>query len=211
MRFLSYFCLVVMLAGCTSIWNPSPFPAGYTYHHNEIKSPPGPDARDIGYDYSYAKNELIQHKWIEATRDLVAHLEQQTGLAPQIIHISDVLEPTAFNQTFDHALRYAFRERGYTLVSGADAFPARLTYEAIPIDKSSPIHVPLVQSYKDVAPYNLILQLYTGAPEPTSVGKIYQIPAYGYSKNGHKVRKKKEESVDSTRTNNFEVLGGENN
>jgi len=208
MRFLLLFSFLAVV-GCAPLVNPGAMPSGYTYHYDEYKSPPGPDAKDIGYEYSYAKNEVVQHEWIQISRDLVEHLEEQTGLSPRAIHVSDVLRVSAFNQTFDYALRYVLREKGYTLVSGADAYPARLVYEAIPVDDTMVMRVPLVQKYKEVAPYNLILRLYTGSPEPVSVGKIYDVPGYGYSKDGFVEVKPPE--VDSSRTNNFHILGGENN
>lgn len=198
----------LVLVGCMSVLNPSPLPTGYTYHGEVYKSPPGPEAGDIGYEYSYLQNENVQQVWLHAVRDLVVHLEERTGLAPQVIHVQDVLEQSAFNHTFDHSLRHVLRERGYILASAADKFPARLVYEAIPLDDVSVVRIPGVQSYRDTAPYNLILRLYKGLPDPYSVGKIYNIPAYGYSENGYVELKR--DTKGQTRTRNFYILGGAN-
>lgn len=209
MRFLFCCFVLVALTGCEILMSPSPMPAGYTYHNDAYKSPPGPDAKDIGYDYSYAQNEMVQQEWVVAARDLVVHMEQETGLLPQKIYVKDVLFASGFNQAFDHALRRALRERGYVLASGADSFPARLTYEAVPVEKMPVVRVPLVQNYQERAAYVLKVSLYRGTPDPEVIEKVYDVPAYGYSQAAHI----EEEKVftDTTRTQNFEPLGGENN
>ena len=151
----------------------------------------------------------MQQEWVVVARDLVAHMEQETGLLPQKIHVRDVLFTSGFNQAFDHALRRALREKGYVLASGADFFPARLTYEAVPVEKTPVVRVPLVQNYQERAAYVLKLGLYRGTPEAELVEKTYDVPAYGYSKPAHV--EEKTVFVDTTRTRNFEPLGGENN
>jgi hypothetical protein len=65
MRFLGFLTLILVLSACG--WNPDYRPAGYTYHHEVYKAPPGPPlpgAKDADKAKASAKDavqEPVQH------------------------------------------------------------------------------------------------------------------------------------------------------
>lgn len=58
MRFLTLLFVVISLAGCRTIMDPTFMPAGYKYHDNEYKSPPGPGVEDIDENSHWPKADL---------------------------------------------------------------------------------------------------------------------------------------------------------
>ena len=127
-------CLIGVLAlgGCRSIWDPTFNPAGYSYHRNEFKSPPGPPAKDIGYAYTSDKNEQVQNEFREALRDLLIKAQAQNMPIPQTVALTTDLDAGAFQGTYDSLLREGLRANGHTLIDEKDARPdtPKLFYSA---------------------------------------------------------------------------------
>lgn len=119
---------VLVLSGCRSIWDPTFQPAGYSYHRNEFKSPPGPPADDIGYGYTAAKNDQVLNEWRYALRDL---LQKAPAYPHDLVLVTD-LAPSAFQGTYDSLLREGLRANGYHLIKEdeASADTPRLFYSA---------------------------------------------------------------------------------
>jgi len=179
MRSFSLLILVLALSGCRTIMDPTFFPTSYAHHTKEYKAPPGPEADKIGYKYSEAQNTQVVASFIKASTDLVGELEKYTGLQPQTVHIENKLPSSAFNNTYDYALREAFRAKGYTLADASQVFDTRLSYEAIPLPKElTPIDdlQKKINGYED---FDLLLNLFTGETEPQTVRKTYALPSFG--------------------------------
>jgi hypothetical protein len=176
MRFLSLF-FALALAACA---NPSPFASGYTYHGDLYKAPPGPEARDIGYDYTLQRNDNVVQIWQIVAQDLVSQLEEQTGLAAQPVYIEKQENPNAFNASFDNALREQFKQRGYVLSAIPDgAVYLRYNAEEAKSEENVPANP---EGFGD---YLMTLQtLDVTGEEPVvtgEVGGVYKLPVYGYS------------------------------
>lgn len=191
-------CLSLGLISCRSLVDPSFMPAGYTHHGDTYKAPPGPKAKNIGYDYSAAENDEMLAIWRGAVADLVDQLESQSGLSPQGIYVHDSLARNAFNTSYDHVIREELRARGYVLENHASAAPLQLWYEAhVPVEvsataKPEPITYNGGQAVRDHNPktkapvlrpnedFVLILNL---ARDDTLFGKaagVYELPSHGY-------------------------------
>ena len=161
------------LAGCG---NPSYMPAGYAYHQNEYKAAPGPEAKNIGYDYSPEKNQEILEAWRVAVSDLFSRLETEAGLAPGAIYIEPASPQNAFDASFDDALRAEMIARGYTLAEVSESLP-HLRYEAS-IAKSE-------ENFEGRRAFLLSLTILDAAAKPAVLGQasgVYDLPDYGYGR-----------------------------
>jgi hypothetical protein len=118
------------LTACQTFWNPTFMPAGYSYHNNVYKSAPGPESKELGYDYSLKKNAEILAEWDIAVSDLVDQLEQQSGISAQTVYLHPPAVKSPFNTTFDESLRIELRDRGYTIARVSGDAP-HIKYEAL--------------------------------------------------------------------------------
>ena len=123
---------VLALSGCRSIWDPTFQPAGYSYHRNEFKSPPGPPAADIGYDYTADKNQQVQNEWRAAIDSVMTKAMNANIGIPQNVAIVTDLDKSAFQGTYESLLRDNLRANGLTLVDEKTLAPdaPRLFYSA---------------------------------------------------------------------------------
>lgn len=185
-------CVALGLVGCRTLVDPTFMPAGYSYHHDEYKAPPGPEADDIGYEYSAAKNGETLAIWRIAVVDLIDQMEEQNAVGPQDIYVHRRARHNAFNASYDHVLREELRGRGYTLSTYPGSALA-LWYEA---------HEPVDQTTKNMRHYNGDVEQTTYAAGKASesidrdfvliltltrdnalFGKaagVYKLPGYGY-------------------------------
>jgi hypothetical protein len=176
MRFLSLL-FVLALTACA---NPSPFASGYTYHGDLYKAPPGPDARDIGYEYTLERNDNVVQIWRIVAQDLVSQLEERTGLGAQPIYIEAEENPNAFNASFDNALREQFVERGFTVNATPEgALYLRYNAEEAKTEENVPGNP---EGFGDYVMTLQTLDL-TGKEEvvTSEVGGVYKLPSYGYN------------------------------
>lgn len=183
------FCALALM-GCELFTNPSAMPAGYTYHNEVYKAPPGPDAPDIGYEYSARANEEILELWRVVISDLVDQLGEQTSHGPRALYLEALAPDNAFNTTYDNILREDLTGRGFTLTADPIAAP-HLRYEAAPVENRdvSDINDPY---FRDFA---LTLTLLDPAaadkskdPESGVLARAagtYKLPSYGYQKGPH--------------------------
>ena len=178
------------LSGCELFMNPSAMPSGYTYHQDVYKAAPGPNSKELGYDYSLAKNDEILLVWRESIGDLVNQFEEEIGSTAQAIYIEPLPSDSAFNNTYDDVLREELSARGYTLAPVAGTAP-HLRYEAFLPDEKNALAPGADKSARD---FVLVLTLL----DPTVLGLvnqkkekeeaavlgwasgIYRLPAYGH-------------------------------
>ncbi len=137
---LAFFPLALLaLTGCRSLMDPTPMPAGYAYHQEKFKSPPGPPAAEIGYPFSVPRNDVVVEKWQAVAAATVDKMEAQLGLQPQPVYIETLPRMNAFNASLDYVLREELRNRGYTLVN-VPGYILHLKPEAyIPGDEKVPV------------------------------------------------------------------------
>jgi hypothetical protein len=131
--------VVVALTGCRTVMDPTFMPAGYAYHQEKFKSPPGPPAADIGYPFSVPRNDVVVEKWQAVAASMADRMESELGISPQPVYIEMLPRQNAFNASLDYVLREELRNRGYTLV-GAPGNVLNLKPEAwVPGDEKVPV------------------------------------------------------------------------
>ncbi len=189
---ISIFLTIVLafgLTGCRTVWDPTFMPAGYTYHNEEYKAPPGPEADGIGYAYSVQANEEALQVWRIVVKDLVDQLAEQIGMEGQRIYIQSLPLQNAFNASYDHVLREELAGRGYVLASNTGN-ALLLIYEAhVPKDaeqSDKPVYNgDIVESVERKKPesYDEFVLILTALKEEGMVAKsagIYKLPPYGF-------------------------------
>lgn len=120
---------VLALAAC----NMSAMPTLYHYHTDEYRSPPGPDAPDIGYEYTVEKNAQTVAAWNGMIENLVNKLEAGNAMQPQSVYLVPHTDRSTFMNMYEHALRKALNDRGYTLMNEYSPDATFFFYEAAPI------------------------------------------------------------------------------
>lgn len=188
---------ILALTGCRSVWDPTFMPAGYTYHHEDYKSPPGPEAADIGYKYTAAENEAVMQKWRHAVRDLLLRARANDLDVPQNVFVQTDLEPSAFQGTYDSILREELRSYGHALTESGDG-PA-LFYSAYDPENQGRVERDPAKGYNgDKEPYfnnqslvppkgniELVLGLVQDGKWIKKVSGIYELPLYGFRPGGY--------------------------
>lgn len=186
------FCLITLLSlsACRTITDPSFMPSGYTYHQDLYKSPPGPEAKGIGYDYNAISNAEVLQLWHISLNDLINQLEDERGELPKELYIRPVDHIDAFNTTFDHVLREELENRGHTLKSEAgdeliltfDAAIPDSTFRNKKAEYNDDVEYETPeQTQKKIT--DIILSLSTsraGLPLEQASG-TYTLPLYGYT------------------------------
>ena len=182
--------IALSLNACKSFMAPTFIPSGYTYHHDEYKSPPAENPWGIGYDYIRESNKAMLDDWRDVASDLTDKLESSASLGASPVFLSSPTLDNAFTISLDHALREEFRARGYTLSS----LP---TPDSMKIEVSSydPEYKDVMRSYdlndqieKDLPEppkaisKNLVLKVYglVDGVSTTLVEAPYDLPLYGY-------------------------------
>ena len=168
--------LTIGLAACSDPWSPSPWPSGYSYHHNQYKSAPGPEAPELGYDYSETKNAQIVHDLRNVAEDLLDNLEVKFEIPDAPIYVETLPETEAFTQSFDYVIREDLTRRGYTVVSNPHVNALTLSVNAErPKNLSMP--EPLQKGYEVLA---LSLTMTKDVQMIGQVSGLYPVPAYGH-------------------------------
>jgi hypothetical protein len=194
--FLAFFPLalaaLLMTTSCRSIMDPTPMPAGYAYHQEKFKSPPGPPAEEIGYPFSVPRNDVVVEKWQAVAASMVDKMEGQLGVDPQPVYIEMLPRPNAFNTSLDYVLREELRLRGYTLMPTPGRF-LHLKPEAwIPGDEKVPVdanrfngdvEVLVVPVERDKAhKFVISVAVLDKGYLKGTVSDTYSLPAYGYKR-----------------------------
>lgn len=188
--------LLIALTGCKPLWDPTFMPSGYNYHHDEYKSPPGPEATPIGYTYCAAKNTTVNEAWHHAASDLVLRAKANDIRPAGDVYLTTDINAGAFQSAFDSALREELRAQGYRLVNDP-AEAVTLFYTAYdPVEQGQPESI---APYNDEAhhpnkdgdflPPSKTLELILGHVENGNLGKkvsaLYDVPLYGFKPAGY--------------------------
>jgi hypothetical protein len=184
-----YVLPLLLLTAC-GYESPTWMPMGYSYHNDEYKAQPGPEADNLGYDYTEARNDHIVATWRSIASDLITELEQKTGMSPQPVYIEQLPDVNAFNLSLDNALREEFVARGYTLVETAEGGGTHLKYQAFDVGDEKKRPAVVYNGDEDVLtkPYDpekrrefvfVLTALQDGAAF-SEVRAKRNIPAYGY-------------------------------
>ena len=215
MRFSLLILLALSLTGCNALLNPAFLPTSYAYNQSADKSASGSHARTIGYEYSEEKNASVLTQWRIVTDDFLTQIEEQTGLAPTTVYLHDTLKDSAFNNSFDFALRESLRAKGYTLENAAGVFDVRLIYEAIPHVARPIVNVPIISDLANAqvnktsgvpyADFDLKMQVFTGGVPPMVVARAYTLPTFGY--HASSFVEAKEKRVKEARTRAYTLAG----
>lgn len=182
----------LLLPGCESVVNPTFMPSGYANHQKEFKSPPGPPAPDIGYDYTSQANAEVLARWQEAIDDLLVQALANDLILPQVIYLQSDLKPGLFRNTFDSMLRDSLRASGYELSSNAETgtpvfFSAYEPGERVYSENDRPYNGALPPPHKDGAymppeqDMELVLGLVKDKVLTDAVIGLYQVPLYGFA------------------------------
>lgn len=185
---------LLALTSCRTLMDPTFMPAGYTYHDNYYKAPPGAEAAPIGYPYTPERNDVVMEKWQAVAEELTGVMESRLALYAQPVYLAPLTHHNAFNASLDYALREELRKKGYTLQGQPSPGVLHLQPEAfMPEDEK-------VLDYKKM--YNDDLYEPTVVPPPPEkardflmiltatrgnviIGEVrgtFFLPAYGYKK-----------------------------
>lgn len=169
-------CLsVLVLAGCQT-GAPGPMARGYSSYGEEFKSAPGPEARNIGYNYSKVKNQAVIEDMRYAVRDLVEKMDGKLSFSVDELYLKNSGN-TAFYNSFDHLLREEMTQQGYLLTNNEAGDGVQIDFVA---KKSVSCDGEAVKdgAYKRMY-LALVINAVDGVPSEL-VGGFYNVPTYGY-------------------------------
>lgn len=179
---------VLLLTAC-GYTSPTWMPAGYSWHNDEYKAQPGPEADNLGYAYTPDSNEEMVAMWREVAVELVTDLETQTGLSPQPLHVQKLPGSNAFNLSLDNALRDELRARGYTLTDSSEG-ATQIKYQAFQTGDEKKGPVVLYNGDEEVLrkasnpgkmrEFVFVLTLLQNNAAFGEVRRTRTLPAYGY-------------------------------
>ncbi len=104
----------ISLAAC-SIGHPNSMPTGYTYHHEEYKSPtPTPSSKVT--NKQRASMDMVQaEQFRNAVYDLLNKMTMRAGLPPKPVYVLAPDPLTTFYANIDNDLRESMRTLGYAI------------------------------------------------------------------------------------------------
>ncbi|MCD8520315.1 MAG: hypothetical protein LRY57_03315, partial [Alphaproteobacteria bacterium] len=184
-RLMIAVCSAALLTSCGL---PSPIPAGYTYHHQTYKSPPGPEAEDVGYDFSVAANHKAVQAWRDIASDLLAKLESGYVFQGRDVTVIPPLGVDQMNKSLDYALHDAFVGKGYKLRAYAKDVPGvAVTMHPLIGDEKAAYEkdrkdYAASHGFKpeDVMGVSILLEVREGAKLVHQTRGVYSIPNFGY-------------------------------
>lgn len=169
--------LLLTLTGCKTFWNPTFIPSGYSHHHDEYKSPPGAEAKNIGYDYTAAQNQQVLEEWHIAARDLVLRANTNGVLPAGPVFLTTNMSSGSFQGAFDFTLREALRAQGQTLAATADQGTTLAYSASAPKGKDAPVQ----NKGAALQPFNLSLGTLDDKGDlANTASAIYDVPPYGF-------------------------------
>lgn len=167
--------------------DPAPTGRGYSSYAEPYKSPPGPEAPSIGYEYSKDANEEALIFLDAAAADLLDMLEDKVEIPPGAIYLSPppprafaTNEGGAFYNSFDHVLRDQLTGRGYKLSTKPQG-ATPLTFRA-----RDPRGDKFLVNFGSDDYRELELSLTLGDDEGKicQVSDVFHVPAYGFASYG---------------------------
>ncbi len=182
------FVLPLLLLTACGAASPTWMPAGHTWHNDEYKAQPGPEADNLGYAYSADRNSYINSMWSDMARSLVDDLESQTGMSAQPIYVEKLPDANAFNLSLDEALRTELQARGYTLVNGPEE-AVHLKYQGFQKQdegkRAQPVYngdIPPTKTWKpeNAREFVFVLTLLNNGAAFGEVRRTHVMPAFGY-------------------------------
>tara|TARA_R100001143_G_C3331345_1_gene119611 strand:- start:104 stop:859 length:756 start_codon:yes stop_codon:yes gene_type:complete len=187
---------ILALSACENMYmRPLALPTGYTYLNDEYKSPPSPNATDIGYEYSTEKNAHIVASMKDKAAEMFAQIEAGSDMTGKKIYVYNARSHDAQNAAFDHVLREVISENGYTLAKSAHETGSYNLGYAIrePEDLDSEIdfgdfndeyRVPFFNKYDEYENMFIDMALLDGQTVLTKIRAAYDLPMYGYKRHG---------------------------
>ena len=189
--------LVLSLTGCKPVWDPTFMPSGYTHHHKEYKTPPGPEAAPIGYEYSAEQNADVVEHWRKAASDLVLRAKAHDIRPTRSIYLTTDLPHGAFQSAFDHALRDELQAHGYLLAddpveaetlfySAYDPSDPGIPESTLNVNHDDARHANVEGGFLAPAKkFELVLGTVTDGIMGTKVSHIYEVPSFGFQPAGY--------------------------
>jgi hypothetical protein len=174
MRFaaLSMIMIISGAAMLTACSGPSPMAGGYN-NHAYYKSVSGPDANDLGYNYTPSANDAVLKDFERAAADLILVMEQQNGGLPADLKFLQSTSHNVIVRTMDYALRQELIVRGYNVYDvKASNLPEFSFFLDRPRDKGEE-QIPAGKKL-----FFVTLNLDDGAGAISQVGDPYVLPAY---------------------------------
>jgi hypothetical protein len=184
---------ILGLAGCQNYFvKPSAIPSGYTYHDDQYKSPPSPEATNLGYSYSEEKNaQLLDSMRIKA-EELFNQLENDYDMNGVDFFIYNAHEHNAQNSMLDTVLRDIVREKGYRIATAPQGaiglgysinepkeLEKDINFGDLQNDPKTTDHFDRINTYERMI---MRLELTDGKENIGAVRAIYDMPMYGYER-----------------------------
>lgn len=191
LRFSFLLGSVLCLSGCEHYFmKPSIIPVGYTNTHKEYKAIDGPEASDIGYDYTASKNERVLMMWRDRVGLLVQELEERVEITPKAVYVAQPKEHSPQNATYDFVLREELMRLGYVIARHPDEAVA-LHYNVEKIDEEwIEFPYPNLETRRYNEDYNYVdngwefmrlsLALLEDKTELFKLERELRVPTYGY-------------------------------
>lgn len=184
----------ILLLGACGTLDPMPMGRGYSSYHQPYKSANGVPARGIGYDFSVERNQAVVEDMRFAAVDLVENLDKKLSYVSQDIYLETPAH-TAFYNGFDHVLREALIQRGYSLATSPDG-ALRVTFVAQNPDRTEMTAYDVkktqdgltLEKVGDVPYADLYLALALNVDHGASsdyVDGIYHVPLYDFKPAGN--------------------------
>lgn len=117
MKFLSLFTLGLSTTALTACGagHPNPIPTGYTYHHQEYKSPDPTEAPHITTKQRQSMSSMQAEQFRDAVYEVLTRLTSRAGMPPKPVYILQPDEMTPFYANMDNNLRESMRHIGYAI------------------------------------------------------------------------------------------------
>lgn len=174
---------VLALTGC----NISAMPTLFHYHKEEYRSPPGPQAPEVGYEYSVERNARTAAAWHGMVSSVVNKLEASGDLQPQAVYLVPHQQGSTFMNMYEHALRKTLNDRGYTLLPEYNPDATLFFFEASPVVEqkaasTGPASEELAQNKAGVHAKPVVFRMVVMRDFRTlaMTESAYEMPLYGY-------------------------------
>lgn len=119
-NFSQYFLPVILsvsalsLSAC-SIGHPNAMPTGYTYHHQDYKSPTPASSSKVTSKQRQNMDAVQAEQFRNAVYDLLNKLTMRAGLPPKPVYVLAPDPMTTFYANIDNDLRESMRTLGYAI------------------------------------------------------------------------------------------------
>lgn len=114
---------VVFLSGCGLMPNDVTMPRGYAKHQNTYRSNDAPPPPLMDYAYSELQSAESVAYWRMACEDLVGRVVAKHGVSDLPVFLSNEDPFSDLNTVFDHFLREALIDAGFTIAGAMGEIP----------------------------------------------------------------------------------------